>query len=825
MGIPQLLKLLSPLIKPSHISEHAGQCIAIDAMCWLHRSAYCCALELIRSAYKGDIKHPNAYLSWLRHMVQLVLNHGVKPLFVFDGTALPLKSATLSSRRSRRAICIANGDKLYETGDMEGAKEAYQRAAFVSSEMVQRLQSLLRDMHVEFLVSPYEADAQIAYLYRTGRIQAAITEDSDLLAFGCEQVLLRMDRHGYCQQLNLLDVLQYEDPSESAQTSQSQQQPDATQRNIPSAEQSQQQGAQTTELGEEWLLGDPDDMIKPPSSTTNKRRRSKKPVKKSRLMQLKTLLLKDAEERKIVEKDEEDVCVVGQDGSSSTSSTLPSRPPSLFLLLCILSGCDYLNNLPEFGIARILDILEQARNQEAMFLSLKDRWKSKVKLRAKRAHSHHPPTKKQQQQNERELYSMATFNRYMVLFHRALLAFQHQIVYDVHAEQLLPLTALPSTLQHQYDLCELRQPKLETQDRHTVDDSEGKDAQHAIALDEDAEQVEDLNGQADDGSSCPATPTSSSSAAFTLPDSLLDPNAPAYRPRTLVQPIPAFQDLSFLGRSVDKELVQPLVKGRVCPHTLRQYTPLPPIQPDKAIFSSYNPAATSAPSISSHFAVKAHIRSEHTTTSQASSSSPSTARFASAFLRTLPVASNSNSNAELMELEALFAQEELAYGRQNEEQDREQAEEDEEEEEEIDLTANKSAPSRTTIASSAPNTPKRNAGVSSTSAPHTPIRYVGSTAVPVMSPNLSALLSPVRASPARASTVPSSATQLFTSLQHSFVPRKISAPSQPVQNPSAATAAAAHRNKRVHALLNDAGSNGTPSKKPQKNIMNYFTKK
>jgi exonuclease-1 len=41
---------------------------------------------------------------------------------------------------------------------------------------------------VKFVVAPYEADAQLAYLCRLGEIQAVITEDSDLLAFGCERV-------------------------------------------------------------------------------------------------------------------------------------------------------------------------------------------------------------------------------------------------------------------------------------------------------------------------------------------------------------------------------------------------------------------------------------------------------------------------------------------------------------------------------------------------------------------------------------------------------------------------------------------------------------
>lgn len=43
-------------------------------------------------------------------------------------------------------------------------------------------------MNVQYIVAPYEADAQLAYLEKTGVIDAILTEDSDLLVFGCKRV-------------------------------------------------------------------------------------------------------------------------------------------------------------------------------------------------------------------------------------------------------------------------------------------------------------------------------------------------------------------------------------------------------------------------------------------------------------------------------------------------------------------------------------------------------------------------------------------------------------------------------------------------------------
>jgi hypothetical protein len=43
----------------------------------------------------------------------------------------------------------------------------------------------LKAQGVQFIVAPYEADAQMAYLARRNDVQLVITEDSDLLAYGC----------------------------------------------------------------------------------------------------------------------------------------------------------------------------------------------------------------------------------------------------------------------------------------------------------------------------------------------------------------------------------------------------------------------------------------------------------------------------------------------------------------------------------------------------------------------------------------------------------------------------------------------------------------
>nr|XP_033469977.1 exonuclease 1 isoform X2 [Epinephelus lanceolatus]XP_033469978.1 exonuclease 1 isoform X2 [Epinephelus lanceolatus] len=62
--------------------------------------------------------------------------------------------------------------------------------------MAHNLIKAARARGVDCVVAPYEADAQLAYLTKCGLAQAVITEDSDLLAFGCKKVILKMDKQG-----------------------------------------------------------------------------------------------------------------------------------------------------------------------------------------------------------------------------------------------------------------------------------------------------------------------------------------------------------------------------------------------------------------------------------------------------------------------------------------------------------------------------------------------------------------------------------------------------------------------------------------------------
>lgn len=56
---------------------------------------------------------------------------------------------------------------------------------------------VLRDQKIDYIIAPYEADAQLAYLSKSGIADLVLTEDSDLIVFGCSKVSINK-HYNYC---------------------------------------------------------------------------------------------------------------------------------------------------------------------------------------------------------------------------------------------------------------------------------------------------------------------------------------------------------------------------------------------------------------------------------------------------------------------------------------------------------------------------------------------------------------------------------------------------------------------------------------------------
>ncbi|CAN1283384.1 Exonuclease 1 [Linum perenne] len=190
MGIQGLLPLLKSTMLPIHIKDLQGCSVAIDTYSWLHKGALSCSTQLCKGL------PTSSHIEYCMHRVNLLRHYGVKPVLVFDGGFLPMKLEQENKRARSRKENLARAIEHESNGNSTAAYECYQKAVDISPSIAHDLIQVLKQENVSYVVAPYEADAQMTFMAVNKHVDAVITEDSDLIAFGCPRIIFKMDKYG-----------------------------------------------------------------------------------------------------------------------------------------------------------------------------------------------------------------------------------------------------------------------------------------------------------------------------------------------------------------------------------------------------------------------------------------------------------------------------------------------------------------------------------------------------------------------------------------------------------------------------------------------------
>jgi exonuclease-1 len=134
--------------------------------------------------------------------VRMLIHFGVTPYLIFDGDYLPSKAGTEKERAARRKESRRLGLELLKVGKTSQAQLELQKAVDVTPEMARMLIDELKHHNIQYIVAPYEADSQMAYMERRGIIDGILSEDSDLLVFGAKRLITKLDKFGDCIEIN-----------------------------------------------------------------------------------------------------------------------------------------------------------------------------------------------------------------------------------------------------------------------------------------------------------------------------------------------------------------------------------------------------------------------------------------------------------------------------------------------------------------------------------------------------------------------------------------------------------------------------------------------
>lgn len=190
MGIKGLMPVINPICDRKRVSDFAGQRVGIDMSCWLHKAAFSCATELATGV------PTRRYIDTCLTRLRMLLHAGVVPILVFDGAPLPMKAPTNTARRAARDRAHELGMEALKRKDKAAAFDHFSKGVRVTHEMSRAVIKEVRKLNVEYVVAPYEADAQLAFLSNCGEVDVIFTEDSDLVVYGGKKIFYKMNRDG-----------------------------------------------------------------------------------------------------------------------------------------------------------------------------------------------------------------------------------------------------------------------------------------------------------------------------------------------------------------------------------------------------------------------------------------------------------------------------------------------------------------------------------------------------------------------------------------------------------------------------------------------------
>ncbi|KNC52220.1 uncharacterized protein AMSG_01048 [Thecamonas trahens ATCC 50062] len=187
MGISGLLPALHGATTAIHVSELTGSVVGVDGASWLFRGGYICAHELCTG------RPTRRFADYVLDAAQTLVDAGLTPVVVFDGAVVPVKAELEAVRCASRASQVAEGLAQLAGGNKCGYRKLM--AGFpVSCEMAAAAKQVLDAAGIACMFAPYEADAQLAALFHAGVISAVVTDDSDMLAYGVDRVLVKFNK-------------------------------------------------------------------------------------------------------------------------------------------------------------------------------------------------------------------------------------------------------------------------------------------------------------------------------------------------------------------------------------------------------------------------------------------------------------------------------------------------------------------------------------------------------------------------------------------------------------------------------------------------------
>lgn len=175
--------------------ELKGKVLAIDAYNMLYQF-----LTVLRGPDGGPLMNSKGQIT--SHLQGLLsrniqfLKQGIKPIYVFDGEASPLKKEERERRKKLKVAAEKEYSIAKERNDFEGMRKYASRMAVVSDDIIESSKKLLLFLGIPYVQAVSDGEAQAAYMVEKGDADYVVSEDTDALLFGAPRVLRHLNSSG-----------------------------------------------------------------------------------------------------------------------------------------------------------------------------------------------------------------------------------------------------------------------------------------------------------------------------------------------------------------------------------------------------------------------------------------------------------------------------------------------------------------------------------------------------------------------------------------------------------------------------------------------------
>lgn len=180
---------LGELVEPEEITfeDLHDQELAIDAMNTLYQF-----LSIIRQRDGTPLKDSDgnitSHLSGLFYRTINLMEHEIRPVYVFDGEMPDLKSKESSKRRKKREEAREEWKKLKDEGKVSEAYSKATQSSKLTGDMIEESKKLLDAMGVPYVEAPSEGEAQAASMIGD-KVYAVGSQDWDCMLFGADRMV------------------------------------------------------------------------------------------------------------------------------------------------------------------------------------------------------------------------------------------------------------------------------------------------------------------------------------------------------------------------------------------------------------------------------------------------------------------------------------------------------------------------------------------------------------------------------------------------------------------------------------------------------------